>query len=178
MTGPRDTLYTERLDLEWLTLDDAALMLEIWNDPGFLRYVGDRGIRTIDDAKAAITAGPLSLYAEHGYGPYRMTLRESGAAVGICGLFRRDYLDDPDIGFAVLPAHCRQGLALEAARAVIEHARQDLGLRRLTAIVSPGNAASIALIEKLGLRFESMIHADGDENPPVSLYAVDWQRRQ
>ncbi len=174
MTDARNRLRTERLDLEWLTCDDAALMLEIWNDPAFLRHVGDRGIRTIDDAQAAIAEGPLALYAEHGYGPFRMTLRESGDAVGICGLFRRDYLDDPDIGFAVLPAHCRQGLALEASRAVLEHARRDLGLNRLTAIVSPQNAASIALIEKLGLRFERMIHADGDENPPICMYAVDW----
>lgn len=176
MSGARNALRTERLDLEWLTLDDAALMLDIWNDPAFLRYVGDRGIRTIADAQTAIAEGPLALYAEHGYGPYRMTLRESGTPVGICGLFRRDYLDDPDIGFAVLPAHCRQGLALEAALAVREHARGDLGIDRLTAIVSPRNAASIALIEKLGLRFERMIHADGDDNPPICLYAVDWQR--
>lgn len=174
MTEARDTLRTDRLDLEWLTLDDAALMLEIWNDPAFVRHVGDRGIRTVDDAQAAIAAGPLTLYAEYGYGPYRMTLRESGVAVGICGLFQRDYLDDPDIGFAVLPAYYRQGLALEASRAVLEHAKVDLGLKRLTAIVSPGNAASIALIEKLGLRFEREIYADGDDSPPVSLYAVDW----
>lgn len=178
MSCARDALRTKRLDLEWLTLDDAALMLEIWNDPAFLRHVGDRGIRTIDEAQAAITEGPLALYAEHGYGPYRMTLRETGAAVGICGLFRRDYLDDPDIGFAVLPAHYRQGFALEAAQAVIDHARNDLGLKRLTAIVSPQNAASIALIEKLGLRFERMIRADGDEKLPICLYTVDWSRNR
>lgn len=175
MIVARDKLRTQRLELAWLTLDDAALMLEIWNDPDFLRHVGDRGIRTIDDAQAAIAEGPLALYAEHGYGPYRMTLRESGNAVGICGLFRREYLDDPDIGFAVLPTYCRRGLALEAAQSVLDHARKDLELKRLTAIVSPGNAASIALIEKLGLRFERMIHADGDDNPAIRLYAVDWQ---
>lgn len=169
------SIRTERLDLELLTLGDAALMLEIWNDPAFIRNVGDRGIRSIEEAELALRGGPLAMYDRCGYGPYRLTLRETDAAIGICGLFQRDYLDDPDIGFALLPAYHRRGLALEAARVIVDQARSILGLQRLTAIVSPQNAASIALIEKLGLGFEKMITPVG-EDQRVCLYAVNWSR--
>ena len=148
-------------------------MLEIWNDPAFVRHVGDRGIRTIDQAKDALHEGPLRLYDDYGYGPYRLSLKDSDAVIGICGLFRRDGLDDADIGFALLPDYCNKGYASEAAFAVVEHARHDLGLRRLTALVSPQNGSSIALIEKLGMRFERMIRMPGDDDE-ICLYGIDW----
>ena len=93
---------TPRLTLRRLTESDAPLMLAIWNDPGFLRHVGDRGIRTLDEARDALREGALRLYAEHGYGPYAMELNGAAGPIGICGLFRREGLDEPDIGFAVL----------------------------------------------------------------------------
>lgn len=172
MTVSRDSLLTDRLALRWLTLDDASLMLTIWNDPDFLRHVGDRGIRTLDDAAMALAEGPMKLYSEYGYGPYRLALRDCDTPIGICGLFRRDFLDAPDIGFALLPGYRSQGLALEAARVVVDYAGNGLGLGRLTAIVSPGNAASIALIEKLGLQFEKMFTVPGDDDE-VCLYGAD-----
>ncbi len=170
MTGVDGFLETQRLTLRRITLDDAAFMLSIWNDPGFLRYVGDRGIRTEKDAAAAIEESAFRLYEDYGYGPYCMSLKADGAEVGICGLFRRDNLDDPDIGFAVLPDYCGRGLAGEAAGAVVQHAR-DLGIPDLKAIVSPDNAASIGLIEKLGLRFERAITMPGDVDP-IRLYGM------
>lgn len=148
-------------------------MLAIWNDPAFVRHVGDRGIRTIDQAKDALAKGPLRLYRDYGYGPYRLSLIGSDDAIGICGLFRRDGLDDADIGFALLPGYYGQGYASEAAIAVTEHARDVLGLRRLTAIVSPLNRPSIALIEKLDMRFERMIRMPGDDDE-ICLYSIDW----
>lgn len=145
-------------------------MLSIWNDPAFLRHVGDRGIRTVAEAEVALADGAFALYNKFGYGPYCMELKDGGGLAGICGLFRRDYLEHPDIGFAVLPEFYRSGLTLEAACAVIEHARNDLGIDYLTAIVSPDNAASIALIEKLGLTFDRGITMrDQDE---ISLYGM------
>ena len=168
------TLETQRLDLRWLTPGDAGLMLAIWNDPGFLEHVGDRGIRTVDEAERALIEGPLRLYREHGYGPYRLSLRGTDTAIGICGLFRRDGLDDPDIGFALLPEYCGKGYAEEAARAVVAHARDGLGLTRLTAIVSPGNAASIRLIRNIGLDFERM-HRMPADSEDVALYSVAWK---
>lgn len=171
MSHPDWFLETERLFLRRVTLDDAGLMLAVWNDPAFIRYVGDRGIRTTEEAQAALREGAFKLYEEYGYGPYSMTLKKDGALVGICGLFRRDNLEAPDIGFAVLPDHCGKGFAGEAAAAVVAHARDDLGIQCLTAIVSPGNVASIGLIEKLGLEFDRGITMPGEDNE-ISLYSM------
>jgi RimJ/RimL family protein N-acetyltransferase len=169
--GTEQPAETGRLRMRRLTLDDADLMLLIWNDPAFLKYVGDRGIHTVGEARKTLQEGALQLYEKYGYGPYRVALKSNDAAVGICGLFRRDGLDEPDIGFSTLPEHCGRGYAYEAARAVIGHARDDLGLPRLTAIVSPENNASIGLIRKLGLQFECMYRLDGDEKD-VALYGM------
>lgn len=146
-------------------------MLAIWNDPAFIRHVGDRGIRTAAEAETALKEGPLKLYEDYGYGPFCLSLKKEPTLIGICGLFQRDNLDDPDIGFALLPNYCGKGFATEAARAVVAHARDDLGLRRLTAIVSPENVASVALLEKLGMSFERGITMPGEENE-ISLYSM------
>lgn len=164
-------LETNRLYLRRVALDDADLMLAVWNDPAFVRHVGDRGIRSLEQAHTAMQEGALKLYTDFGYGPYAMVLKEDGTRVGICGLFKRDNLDYADIGFAVLPDYCGTGLASEAAFAVLAHARDDLQLTKLTAIVSPGNVASIALIEKLGMSFVEMIRMPGDDED-ICLYQM------
>lgn len=163
-------LETDRLFLRRVTLDDADLMLAVWNDPAFIENVGDRGVRTTEDAIGAMKAGALKLYADHGYGPYAMVRKDDGARMGICGLFKRDNLDYPDIGFGVLPEFCGKGYAGEAAFAVVAHARDDLRIEELTAIVSPGNAPSVGLIEKLGLAFVKMITMPGDDEE-ICLYS-------
>jgi len=164
-------LETGRLFLRRVTADDAGLMLAVWNDPAFMENVGDRGVRTEAEACKELETGAFRLYEEYGYGPYKMVCKDDAIAIGICGLFRRDNLDDPDIGFAVLPDYCGNGYAAEAARAVVAHARDDLNIRNLTAIVSPGNMASIGLIEKLGLSFSAMITMPGDDDA-IRLYAM------
>ncbi len=171
MSTPDWLIETDRLLLRAITIDDTALMLAVWNDPAFVRNVMDRGIRTPEQAREALQEGALKLFADFGYGPYCMSLRSDGSMIGICGLFKRENLDDPDIGFAVLPDYCGQGYAGEAAAAVVAYARDDLGLRVLTAIVSPGNAASICLIEKLGLTFDSMITMPGEDDA-LCLYSM------
>jgi RimJ/RimL family protein N-acetyltransferase len=164
-------LETERLQLRRVSLDDAEFMLEIWNDPAFVRHVGDRGVRTIEQAREAMKSGALKLYADYGYGPYAMVLKSDGTRIGICGLFKRENLEHPDIGFSVLPAYGGKGYAGEAASAVLAHARDDLGLDELTAIVSPRNAPSIGLIQKLGLSFVRMITMPG-EDEEICLYSA------
>ena len=164
-------LETERLQLRRLTLDDAELMLAIWNDPAFIHHVGDRGIRTVAEAEAELESGAFKLYADYGYGPYRMALKSHDTPIGICGIFRRDGLEQPDIGYGVLPEYCGKGYAYEAARAVVEHAKADLGLDSLIAIISPDNEASVGLIRKLGLRFERM-HRMQDDEDEICIYGM------
>jgi ribosomal-protein-alanine N-acetyltransferase len=163
-------METERLRLRPVTVDDTALMLAVWNDPAFIENVADRGIRTVEQAREAIKAGAQKLFDDYGYGPYCMSLKSGGAMIGICGIFKRENIDDPDIGFGVLPDFCGKGYAGEAAQAVVEYAHNTLGISVLTAIVSPTNAASIGLIEKLGLTFERMVIMPGDDDA-ICLYS-------
>ena len=164
-------METERLQLRGITVEDHALMLAVWNDPAFIQNVADRGIRDEEQAREAIASGAQKLFEEYGYGPYSMSLKSDGSMIGICGLFKRDNLDDPDIGFAVLPDYCGKGYAGEAAAAVVDYARGELGLPNITAIVSASNVPSIGLIEKLGLSFERMIMMPGDDDA-IRLYSM------
>jgi RimJ/RimL family protein N-acetyltransferase len=147
-------LETPRLSLDLLTEDDADFILALLNEPSFLRFIGDRGVRTADDARRYIREGPVASYERHGFGLYLVRLREDGRPLGMCGLLKRDTLDDVDIGFAFSPEFWGNGYARESASAVVNHARQDFALSRLVAIVSPDNQASIAVLEALGFRFE------------------------
>lgn len=166
-------IETDRLKLRPVTVDDVALMLAVWNDPAFIHNVADRGIRTEAEARDAIVNGAQKLFEDYGYGPYCMALKSNGDLIGICGIFKRDNLDDPDIGFAVLPDYCGRGYAGEAATAVVDFARKELALRSLTAIVSPCNGPSIGLIEKLGLQFERMITMPGEDDA-IRLYSITF----
>lgn len=166
-------ITTERLQLRPVALHDADLMLTVWNDPAFVRHVGDRGIRTREQAIRALEDGAMKLFAEYGFGPYRVSLKSDDSAVGICGIFTREGMDEPDIGFSTLPDFVKRGYAYEAAMAVVSYAKTDLKLPRLTAIVSPENIASVNLIKKLGLQFERSLRLPG-ENSDVSLYAVTF----
>lgn len=160
-------LETDRLQLRWLSDDDADLMLAIWNDPAFIRYVGDRGVRTLDEALSAMREGVLKLYRDFSYGPYRMSLHDSDEAMGICGLFKRENLEYPDIGYGLLPAFCGKGYAFEAAEAVVRHAREHMRLPELCAIVTPENTRSVHLLEKLGMTAGKSIRMPGDDEDVV-----------
>lgn len=162
-------LATERLVLRWLTEEDAGFIMELTNDPDWLLHIGDRGIRTLEDARRYIEKGPASVY-ERGFGLYAVDLKESGAPIGICGLINRDWLEEMDIGFAFLPQYRGKGYAREAAAATLEHARSALGLTRIAAIVSLANEASIRLLTQLGLGFERMVRPPG-EGEEVCVYA-------
>jgi len=158
--------------MRWIKADDADVMLAIWNDPAFISYAGDRGVRSIEQARAVIQDSIVPLYATHGHGPYCVIRKADMKRIGICGLFHRDQLEHPDIGFAVLPEFSGAGFAWEAARGVVEHARLNLGIRTLNAIVSPRNIASIGLIEKLGFALVGGITMPG-ETEEVRLYSMD-----
>lgn len=162
---------TERLIIRRLTLDDAEFILDLLNQPSFLRYIGDKGVRTQDDARGYLRTGPMASYERFGFGLYLTTLKDGGAPLGICGLVKRDALDDVDIGFAFLPGFWSRGYAGEAATAVLDHARRDAGLSRIVAIVSPDNEPSLRLLERLGLRFERMMQLT-EGSPEIKLFAL------
>jgi [ribosomal protein S5]-alanine N-acetyltransferase len=147
-------------------------MLALLNDPAFIRNIGDRGVRTVADAESYLTAGPLASYERFGFGLYMVELKPSRASIGICGLVKRDTLPDVDIGFAFLPRFWSRGYAFESALAVRDHARNDVGLERLVAIVDPLNAGSIRVLEKLGFTFERMVRL-GDEHKNLRLFGCD-----
>jgi RimJ/RimL family protein N-acetyltransferase len=141
---------TPRLTLRRLQDTDAVFVLELLNQPSFIQFIGDRNVRTLEQARGYIDNNPLRSYTAHGYGLLLTQLKADATPIGMCGLVKREYFPDPDIGFAFLPAFWSQGFALEAATAVIDYASATLGIRRLLAIVQPDNAASIKLLGKLG----------------------------
>ena len=154
---------TPRLRLRRLVPQDAAFILELLNEPDFIRNIGDREVRTLEDARRYILTGPVASYESHGFGLYLTELKESGTPIGICGLLKRDYLDDVDVGFALRETFRGAGYAYEAAEAAIRHGQEVLGLGRIVAITSPDNHASMKVLQRLGLQFERMIRIPGQE---------------
>ena len=163
-------IETERLVLREMTAGDAAFVLRLVNEPAFLRYIGDRGVHTLDDARRYIADGPVAGYARDGYGLMRVERRSDGAALGMCGVLKRDTLPDPDLGFSFFPEYWSQGYALESARAILRHARGTLGLGRILAITTQDNEPSMRLLHKLGFRFERLVTM-GDEE--LRLFVSD-----
>lgn len=155
-------LETERLSLRKLTVDDAEFILTLLNEPSFLRYIGDKKVRNLDDARQYILNGPVASYERHGFGLNCVELRESHTPIGMCGLLKRDELPDPDIGFALLPDFWNKGFAFEAAEAVLKDARERLKIQRILAITSLDNDASINLLKRLGFKFEEVVQLSPD----------------
>lgn len=141
---------TPRLALRLMIEDDAGFMLRLLNEPSFLHYIGDRGVRTIEDARRYILDGPIRSYRDHGFGMFATELRDAHVPIGICGLLKRDWLDEVDLGFAFLPEYWARGYAFEAASAVVKYARRTHRITRLLAITSHDNAPSQRLLAKLG----------------------------
>jgi ribosomal-protein-alanine N-acetyltransferase len=164
-------LETQRLRLRPLQADDAAFILELLNEPAWTQFIGDRGVRTLDDARSYIAAGPVAMYASHGFGLGAVELRESGVPIGICGLIKRDTLPDVDIGFALLARFWGHGYAHEIAAVVLAHGRVTLKLPRILAITAPDNVRSVQLLEKLGFRFSGMVRLD-EKKPESRLFVL------
>jgi RimJ/RimL family protein N-acetyltransferase len=161
-------LQTERLLLRQLDLNDAEFILELLNESAFLRFIGDKGVKTLSDARSYILKGPMDSYGQHGFGMYATCLLD-GTPAGICGLVKRDGLADVDVGFAFLPRHRSKGYAVESAAAVLAHAKQVLRLQRIVAITSHENLGSIAVLEKIGLKFERTIRL-AEHSPELQLF--------
>jgi RimJ/RimL family protein N-acetyltransferase len=165
-------LETERLNLRRLSVEDNEFILKLLNEPAFMHNIGDRKVRTPDAARAYILKRVVASYEQNGFGLWAVDLKESGEPIGMCGLIKRDALDDVDIGYAFLSKFWSKGYATEATLAVKQYAQQVIGLKRLAAIVDPDNQSSIRVLEKIGLKFEKMIHLPNDEIE-LKLFAAD-----
>ena len=171
-------IETDRLGLHEMradSTDDAAFILRLLNEPSFIRNIGDRGVRNLEDAHAYLLKGPVASYCAHGFGLYRIQVKQGGESAGLCGLVKRATLDDVDLGYALLPEFCGKGYAMEAAAAVLANARSTLGLQRIVAITDPHNQDSIRLLEKLDFRFEKMVQLSSDDIA-LKLFASEAQR--
>ena len=165
-------LQTDRLTLRRFTLDDAEFIFRLVNDPSWLQFIGDKNVRNLDDARRYLREGPLDSYERYGFGMFRVEERETGTPAGMCGLMKRDTLPDADVGYAFLPEFRGKGYAFEAAVAMLDHGRRVFGLKRILAIVSPGNANSIRVLEKAGMKFERS--AEFRPGDPVKIFAREW----
>jgi len=155
-------LETERLSVRHIEAEDVAFILELLNEPGFIKNIADRGVRTLADAVRYIEQGPRASYAKFGFGLFCVILKETGVPIGMCGLLKRETLEDVDIGYAFLERCWGQGYASEAASAVMAYGHDTLGIKRIVAITAPDNDASIRVLTKLGLRFKAMVYIGHD----------------
>lgn len=168
-------LETDRLVLRQISTGDAEFILDLLNQPSFLRFIGDRGVRTLEQARQFILDGPIASYERFGFGLYLVELGGPGTPLGICGLLKRESLEDVDIGFAFLPQFWGRGYAFEAASAVMKYGWKTLGLERIVAIASPDNERSFNLLRKLGLHYERPIRLAEDQ-PELRLFTSDTDR--
>ena len=163
---------SERLILRLLDPNtDAAFILDLLNQPSFIRNIADRGVRSLADATRYIETGPLAMYAQHGIALFRTELKDTREPIGLCGILKREWLGDVDVGFAFLPQYWSKGYAFESAAAVIAWGREHKGLTRIVAITAPTNTGSQRVLEKLGLKFAKTVHSpEGQES---RLYTPD-----
>jgi [ribosomal protein S5]-alanine N-acetyltransferase len=166
-------LETERLIIRELNDGDAPFILQLLNEPSFIYYIGDKGVRTLEDARQYILNGPVISYERNGFGLYLVAFKETSTPIGMCGLLKRDELPDPDIGFAFLPEYWSKGFGFEAASAVLKYGFDVLQLQRILAITSPDNEGSGRLLTKIGLKYEQM-YSLSDDRPEVKLFVIDF----
>ncbi|HKZ80790.1 MAG TPA: GNAT family N-acetyltransferase [Pyrinomonadaceae bacterium] len=169
-------LETERLRLRKLSEGDAAFILKLLNEPSFIQNIGDKGVRTLDDACSYILNGPVANYQKFGFGPYLVELggaNERGIPIGMCGLLKRETLEDVDVGYALAPQFWSRGYAREAVWGVLSFANKTLGLKRVVAITNPDNASSIRLLETIGFQFEKTVRVS-EVAAKVQLFAFEF----
>jgi RimJ/RimL family protein N-acetyltransferase len=165
-------LETERLLIRPLNVGDSAFIHKLLNTPSWLQFIGDRNIRTLVDAENYLVNGPFKSYQEHGFGPWLVCLKQDNDPIGICGLFKREFLHSPDLGFAFLPEFEGRGYAAEAVAATLAYSEQRLSLRNIVAFTESSNTRSVRLLERTGFRFKEMIKPPKEDHE-LMLFAID-----
>ncbi|WP_394191462.1 GNAT family N-acetyltransferase [Paenisporosarcina quisquiliarum] len=169
-------LETDRLILRHLSEEDAEFIVTLLNEPDWIKYIGDRGIRTVEDAKKYIKEGPMTMYNEHGIGLYLIELKENAKPIGLCGLLYRDFLKDVDLGFALLSKYWGKGYAFEAAQSTLSYGAEILGHHRIVGFTSLDNEKSANLLQKLGMKDEGKIKYTSTSED-VRLFAIEYQKK-
>lgn len=165
-------LETPRLILREFTITDADFIIQLLNEPAYIIFIGDRGVRTHEDARTYIKETIITSYEKNGFGLYLVELENDATPVGVCGLINRDGIPDIDIGYAFLSAYRQNGYATEAAQAVMDYGQNIVGLKRIVAITAVDNQSSIKVLEKIGLRFEKHITLPEDDEK-IMLFGWD-----
>ena len=163
-------LETPRLRLRKFTLDDAAFIMRLVNEPSWLQFIGDRNVHSLEDAERYLLNGTMRSYADNGFGSGMVILKETGEEIGMCGLFKRDYLEEIDLGFALLPEYTGKGYALEIAEATLHYAKEVLGFPRVAAFTAKDNHASMRLLARIGFKPAGTIDLEGEE---LNLFKTD-----
>ncbi|HEX8040681.1 MAG TPA: GNAT family N-acetyltransferase [Chryseosolibacter sp.] len=166
----RYILETERLRLREFRLEDGPFIVELLNSPGWIRYIGDRNVRTVRQAEAYLENGPIKSYKENGYGLFLVETRDDGVPIGMCGILKRETLEHPDIGFAFLAGYNGMGYAFEIASATLRYAKDALGIQKVSGITAAENFKSIRLLERIGLTYHRRFSFPGG-NEELLLYS-------
>jgi len=166
------SIETDRLQIRWLHAEDAEFIYHLVNDPDWIRFIGNKNVSNLDEARTYLETGPLVMYQEQGFGLNRVALKADNVPVGLCGLLKRESIDDIELGFAFLPEHRNQGYAYEAASAVLENGRTVHHLSRLAAILAVDNIPSRHLLKKLGFEFKKSFHMEPNADI-LDLYLMD-----
>ena len=164
-------LETNRLILRWFSGDDAGFIHELLNEPAWIAFIGDRGIQSLQDARNYIETVAIASYVRHGFGLFAIELKPQATVIGMCGLIKREGLEDVDLGFALLSRFEGQGMASEAAAATLDYARNSLELQRVVAITRQDNERSRRVLERIGLRFERLVRLSAD-SAELRLYSI------
>ena len=159
-----------RVRVREFSLDDTAFVIELLNSPGWQEYIGQRDVKTKEQAESYLQNGPFKSYREHGFGLWLVEKKDGPEAIGMCGIIKRDPLENPDIGFAFLPEHAGKGYAFEAASATLSFAGDRLGISTMWAVTLPNNKKSIRLLEKIGLTFIRTVTFPGGQEE-LCLYS-------
>jgi [ribosomal protein S5]-alanine N-acetyltransferase len=165
-------IQTERLSIRFITTEDSPFILRQLNEPSWIQYIGDKGIKNEEDARNYIQTGPLQMYKDFGFGLFLVTLKETGVPIGMCGLIKRDSLNDVDLGYAFLPEYTGKGYALEAAKAVVQYGKETVHLDKIVAITTKDNTNSINLLLKLGFIFDSFYTLPNDSEE-LNLFSLN-----
>jgi len=169
-------LETDRLSLRQFNSEDAPFILELVNSPGWLQFIGDRNVHSIQDALRYLNEGPIHSYKQNEFGLSCINLKSNGQPIGMCGLLRREFLSEPDLGFAILPQYQGHGYMQEITAAYLKYVHQCLKFPVVLAITIRHNQRSISLLERLGFSFTNELELAG-ELEPLFLFKVDFERK-